>query len=563
MMFRRRLQFTSNWNYYLSNVFGGRHEFKFGFDNGYTPEDVTTTRVDNVNLTFRSGTGGGCTAPPCAGNVTIFNSPLTVKRAVMNTAVYGQDSFAVGRLNLVAGIRWERIEGFIPPQTHPSSEYFPVGLVIPLTPPVTLGTGEVLTQYVVPESFNRVDNAPLWKNWAPRVSGAYDLFGTGRTILKASVGKYFDQVGTGTPGPNPNGTVSQTYGWTDSDGDFVFDKGNAVWNGTRYVGGEFGTGTFTTSIPNINTFDDKRRRTYRVEATAGVDHELAPGLALQSTYIYRREYDPYVSVEANIADWPNLFTQVQVTEPGRDGQTGTADDGVLTVYSQKPGTVLSSSNINDDRLGVHYHGLEFTGTKRYANGLAFLAGYTYSHETQELVSLNNPNNAYVNANGISGGRRHNFKASGSYMFPHRITFGANFRISSGRPFTRTVQIPGCSATVTTNCVNQGNTTVNAEPRGSFELPALATLDLRAGRIFNLQGQRFELSMDVYNVTNSNVVFNVRSGTGTTNVRYANDPTQPVTPIPTFNSPTGILGPRIIRFNVTYWFGLGTSQAGRR
>ena len=38
LMFRRRLQFTSNWNYYLPEFLGGRHEFKFGFDHGYTPE---------------------------------------------------------------------------------------------------------------------------------------------------------------------------------------------------------------------------------------------------------------------------------------------------------------------------------------------------------------------------------------------------------------------------------------------------------------------------------------------------------------------------------------------
>ncbi len=562
LMFRRRLQFTSNWNYYLPNLFGGRHEFKFGFDNGYTPEDVTQKRVDNVNLTFRSQTGGGCSVPPCAGNVTIFNSPVFIKRAVNNTAIYAQDSFGVGRLTLIAGIRWERVEGFLPEQVHPSSEYFPSGTVISGLN-VTLNTGGVLTQYVVPDTFARVDNAPLWKNWAPRVSGTYDLFGTGKTVLKASLGKYFDQIGTGTPGPNPNGTVSQTYGWTDLNGDLVFQKGNAVWNGLRYVGGEFGSGTFTTSIPNPNPFDRNRRRTWRLEATAGVDHEVAPGLGVSATFIHRKEYDPYGTVEANVEDWPNLFTQIQVTEPGRDGLTGTADDRILTVYTQNPGSTLVSNSVNDSRLGVRYNGIELLGNKRYANGLAFLAGYTYSREKVDLLSLANPNAAYVNAAGTSGGRRHNFKAIGSYVFPYRITFGVNFRISSGLPITRTVSISGCSATITTNCLNQGSTTVNAEPRGSVELPALSTLDLRAGRIFNLQGQRFEISMDVYNLTNANTVFSVRQGTGQTNIRYANDPTQPVTTIPTFMSPTGILGPRIIRFNVTYWFGLGSSAAGRR
>lgn len=564
MMYRRRLQFTSNWNYYVSNLMGGRHEFRFGFDNGYTPEDVDTTRVDDVNLTFRSGPGGGCTAAtaPCAGNVTIFNSPIQVKRAVNNTAIYGQDAFAIGRLNLVAGIRWERVEGFLPEQVKPTSKYFTPGTLIQGLN-VTLNTGGVLTEYLVPESFARVDNAPLWKNWAPRISGAYDLTGTGRTVLKASVGKYLDQIGTGTPGPNPNGTVSQAYTWLDSNRDLTFQDAGAVWNGTRYVGGEFGA-LNSTSIPNPNPFDQNRRRTWRMEGTAGLDHELAPGLGISATYIYRREYDTYVNVESNVANWDNMYTQIQVREPGRDGVSNTSDDQTLTVYNQNPGVTLVTNQVNDDRVGVTYNGLEFVGNKRYANGLTFLAGYTYSHEYQELPSLANPNAAYVNASGTSGGRRHNFKAIGSYMFPYRITFGVNFRISSGLPITRGYTIPTCSATVLVDCVLQsGGTGVNAEPRGEVELPSLATLDMRAGRIFNLQGQRIELSMDVYNVTNANTTYSVRTGTGTTNVRYANDATQPQTAIPTFMSPTGVLGPRIIRFNITYWFGTGTSSAGRR
>ena len=120
--------------------------------------------------------------------------------------------------------------------------------------------------------------------------------------------------------------------------------------------------------------------------------------------------------------------------------------------------------------------------------------------------------------------------------------------------------------MTTNCLSQGGnngTSINAEPRGTVELAALSTLDMRAGRIFNLQGQRIEVSMDVYNVTNANTTYSVRQGTGLTNVRYANDATQPQTQIATFMSPTGVLGPRIIRFNITYWFGTGTSSAGRR
>ena len=59
-------------------------------------------------------------------------------------------------------------------------------------------------------------------------------------------------------------------------------------------------------------------------------------------------------------------------------------------------------------------------------------------------------------------------------------------------------------------------------------------------------------MDVYNLANSNAVFNVRTGTGLQTV--TDFTTGQSVQIPQFNSPIGVLGPRIIRIGVTYKFG---------
>src|SRR5262249_41769966 len=114
IMYRRRAEFVSNWQYYQPDLLFRRHEFKGGFANGYTPETVDTLRVDDVNLTFRS------LPTPTASTVQIFNTPLHQDRAVMSTAFYGQDSYTRGRLNVIGGIRWERIEGYLPAQTDPT-----------------------------------------------------------------------------------------------------------------------------------------------------------------------------------------------------------------------------------------------------------------------------------------------------------------------------------------------------------------------------------------------------------------------------------------------------------
>jgi hypothetical protein len=552
IMFRRRLEVSSNWEYTVPRFLFGRHQFRGGFNNSYTPEDVTTERVDNVNLTFRSfATAANQPAGPV--QVTVFNSPIFVKRAVMNTAFYVQDSYSIGRLTAIAGIRWERVEGYLPEQVHPSSEYFPSGTVINGLN-VALNTGGRLTQYVVPDTFAEVRNAPLWKNWAPRVSGTYDLTGQGTTILKFSAGKYLDQIGTGTPGPNPNGTVSQRYTWNDINNDLVFQRGNAVWDGFKYVGGEFGAlANNGTTIPNPNPFDTLRERTYRNEITAGVDHELFAGVRLSSTYIYRVEKYTYGSVDLSMELWPTAYSPVEVIDPGEDGRNGTGDDNRVMAFNLNQGVTTNPRNVNDDRLGVHYHGLETTVTKRYSNGFVLTGGYTYAHQTVDQTSLANPN-ALINSEGESGGRRHLFKMSGSYMFPYDILFGANLRMQSGLPTTRTFTVAACTATVTTNCLSQGQTTILAETRGSTRLDGLYTIDVRAGRMFRFGSNRVELSVDAYNLTNANTVYAIRTGSSLTNIRVNGDPNEPITQIPTYNSPSGVLGPRIFRFNVTYWFG---------
>ena len=539
LMFRRRAQIVSNFQYYLPQLLGGRHEFKAGFDNGYTPEDVDTTRVDDVNLTITS-TGGPSTAK--ANTVQIFNSPLHVERAVMSTALYGQDSYSIGRLTVIGGLRWERIEGYLPAQVTPASQYFPNGLVFK---GVTINN--VVQDYTVQKSFPAVHQDPLWHNWGPRVSGTLDLTGKGKTVAKASWGRYLDQINTGTP-PNPNANINEVYAWNDLNGDFLFQPGGATWDGLKYVGGEFGALQQTNNLA-VAVFDKTLRRPYRNETMVGIDHELFPNILLSVSYFHTREHDSQGSVDQNIDLWPSLFTPITLTDPGRDGVTGTADDQQLTVYNQnQAGTVTSPKTINDDRLAQRYNGLDIVVNRRYSNGWQLLGGYTYSHTKVDVTSISSPNNAFVNAAGESGGRRHNFKVSGSYDLPHDILFGFGFRLNSGLPITRTWAIPAA-------LLRQGAITVNAEPRGSVELPWLPTLDMRAGRRFRLGGSKqIELSVDAYNLTNANTTFAVRTNTGLSSIRVAGDPTAPLTTIASFLSPTSVLSPRVVRLNVTYKFG---------
>jgi hypothetical protein len=535
IMFRRRVQFIANANYFLPEFLGGRHELKAGFDNGFTPETVDTTRVDDVNLTMTSA------GTPRAASVQIFNTPLQQKRAVNSTAFYLQDSYSIGRLTAVGGIRWERIEGYLPAQDAPASRFFPDGLVFR-----NVSINGVTQDFTVRKSFDSVRQNPLWHNFGPRGAVTYDITGSGKTVAKFSYGKYLDQINTGTP-PNPNASINQTYAWNDSNGDFIFQPGNFTWTGQSYVGGEFGTLQQTSNLA-IAVFDPTVRRAHRNELTVSVDHELIPELLLSVSYLRTRERDITGMVDQNIELWPSLYTPVDFIESGRDGILGTADDKPITLYNQNStGTISSPRNVNDDRLAQRYDGVDITATKRFSRGWTLLGGYTYSRTRVDLTSLANPNTAFVNAAGESGGRRHNLKSSAAVELPWSITAGMNFRLQSGLPITRTLTTPAA-------LLRQGAITVNAEPRGSVELDWLPTLDLRGGRFFKVGRNRFELSVDFYNVTNANTVYGVRTNTGLSSIRVDGDPSAPVTTISSFLSPTQLLAPRVVRFNVSFEFG---------
>jgi hypothetical protein len=532
VMFRERFQFSSNWQYYIPEFAGGRHEIRAGFDNAYTPDSVDTYRNDEVQLTYRSQPSG--TTAAGSAQVIFANTPLHQERAVMNTALYVQDSYSRGNLTLVGGIRWERVEGWVPAQSSPASPWFPEGMQIPVR---ILGQD---TTYTVQRTFDEVREAPLWYHVGPRFNAIYDLGGEGRTALRFSAARYYDQIGTGTPGSiNPNGLVTQTFGWNDQNGDLVFQNGEQ-------------TGTPTTALPGFAVLDFVGqttldvKRPYRNEFTVGVDRELIPNLRLSATWIQRKEYDPLTDIEIGIPF--DYYDPVQRPDVGRDGLAGTSDDGVITVYNMRLPSIPSVTILgNDDRVAQKYRGLDVTATKRYSNNWTMIAGYTWSRTEVDTTSVTSPN-AFVNSEGRPGiDRAHNFKLTGSYLLPYDVLIGGNFRAMSGEPITRTLAIPGLNQNPT------GNTTVLAEPRGSDTLPALYTVDLRVGKVFRVRGHEFQADMDLYNLTNENTVYSVRTNTGRTSVRYAADPNAELVTFPMYKSPTNVLGPRIVRFNVSYKF----------
>ena len=514
---RNRYQANATAQYFVDSFLGARHEFKFGFDHAHAPVENRATRIDDVEPVYSSATG-------LAQNVTLFATPFFTQTAVDVTALYAQDSFSVKRLTVTAGVRWERLEGYLPEQSSPTSRFFPN-----------------LTR-----SFPERPDVVNWKTAGPRLSAAYDLLGNGKTALKAAVGRYYYVIGAGggiLEGVNPNATYSETYNWNDLNSDRRFQSGEQT-----------GNPVINRVDPTTISIDPNYRRPYTDEFTGGIDHELFPALRLSAIFTHRLERNPQAT--SNPA---NPFDTFLTTRPdaGRDGVLGTGDDGVFQFYDRKS-TVLNQTYFTNDRsYRQTYNGLEITATKRMSNRWQMLAGYTYARSRVEGLSVNiNPNTLInvtgplagqnTNFNGQIGDRPHQFKVTGTYVLPfYDIGLAANLNALSGIPITRQVAV---AQTV------GGVSTVNVEPLGSYRLPSRTTGDVRVFKTARLGGAReIEASVDFHNVTNINTFWDARTLGGTINLRQNGDSTGAINTLPQFGSPAQVYSPRNIRFNVAFRF----------
>ena len=133
----------------------------------------------------------------CRRQITQWAQPLLYQvRTRADLGLYAQDKWTIRRLTLNYGLRFEYYNGYVPETSLPAGRF--------------VGVRELPA----------VNGLPEWTDLNPRVGGSYDLFGNGRTALKASIGRYVGKMATtigvlGNPLSTSVNSVNRT--WTDSE----------------------------------------------------------------------------------------------------------------------------------------------------------------------------------------------------------------------------------------------------------------------------------------------------------------------------------------------------------
>ena len=502
------IAFAEGVSYYKSNLWGAAHTLKFGVDSSVNHNGYNYTVNNGINAIY-DGTKQGDQVIEQPSEVIAYNTPVDVRSIYHETALYAQDSVTLKRkLTLNLGVRYDHFNTFYPKQTSPAAT-FP----------------DLFTQRTFAQSPNIAD----WNTVRPRLGVAYDLTGAGRSVLRAYFGQFDVLEGAELAEQiNPNGLSTQTYKWTDLNGDGVPEQNE--WDSPANLV-LAGGGAVTTVDPNL-------KRPYSNQVNVGYEQQVG-SLMLGANYYFRNIKNEYA--ERNLAAPASDYTSTTVDDSGNP-LVNSVTGQPITLYNLNPAEVGLSNylitNISDLNTN-HYNGLELTAQKRMSHGWQLLAGYTLQKQQGTYRrgltdDFNNPNNNINRTNAILNyDATQMFKVLGNYTAPKSINLGINFQHYTGYPLDPNNGPP----TAVFENLNQGQVSVVGEQIGKIRLPNVNILNFRISRPTHL-GDRFSLEpvADLFNVTDANTV---------------------ISEVPTggasFRRPTNQLNPFIARFAMRFSF----------
>ena len=267
----------------------GTHAYKLGMQIEEAVSDVGTYVQGDVNYTFRSGV---------PTQVTQYATPYrAIDRTRADMGVYFQDQWAIRRLTLNYGMRFDYFNGHVDANhvAAPASGWVPA------------------------RDFAAVSGVPAWKDINPRFGASYDLFGDGKTALKVSIGRYVAKTGTAVAGANnPISTSvnSVTRTWTDINGNYIPDC-DLNNRGTNGECGPMSDANFGGFAPTTHWADDVLRgfgvRNSNWDFDTEVQRQLGPGVSLTAGY-YRNWYGNFTATD-NLLRTPADFDSYCVTAP--------------------------------------------------------------------------------------------------------------------------------------------------------------------------------------------------------------------------------------------------------
>jgi hypothetical protein len=241
----------------------GSHAFKTGFQLEEHVLNQDTTFNESVCYTFLRGV---------PSSITEWTQPQLIKaRTRAQLGVYAQDKWTIKRLTLNYGLRLEYFNGYVKA--------------------IDLPAGRLAGARQYPQ----VNCLPCWTDLDPRVGVSYDLFGTGRTALKTSLGRYVGKTATDIEilgSPSFTSVNTATRSWRDANGNYVPDCDLTITAANGECGPlsnvNFGKVNPSATIYDKNLLNGFGVRDYLWDYTAEAVPQYRCGIT--TTFLYERNW---------------------------------------------------------------------------------------------------------------------------------------------------------------------------------------------------------------------------------------------------------------------------------
>jgi hypothetical protein len=525
----------------------GSHNFKTGVNLQQGVTEVEAAVVQNRSYTFRGSTP--TTAVPNA--VTLYANPFFQKEKLNALlGLYVQDRWTLNRLTLNLGVRFEYANAEIVAHDLPAGEF------------------------VGARRFDAIKNVPDWTDLNPRIGAAYDLFGNGRTAIRASIGRYVADTSTEVAQSiNPifaNATTNRA--WNDSTfpvgdprrGNFVpdCDLRNPLANGEcgAWTNQNFGT-------PNIRArYADSvvtgfGNRVSLWDLSTEVQQELGGKASVRVGYY--RNWDGNLTLTDNLAVAPADFDQFCVTAPLDSRLPGGGGNQICGLYDLRANRLGQINNLvrHASDFGEYTRVSDFFAVNlasRIGNGIQLGGGIDTGRTVSDrCVVVDSPAQSVFDVTNPAAPSycrietpfkaQTQIKVFGAYPLPYDFLVSAVLQNLSGPQILALWAAPNSEVTSTlgrnlgvcptaTGACTATVAVPLVKPQTLFE-DRRTQLDFRVSRRFRF-GSRYSLdaSLDVYNLTNNSSVISLSNTFG-----------------PTWQQPTAVLDARMLQINARFNF----------
>jgi hypothetical protein len=492
----------------------GSHALKAGVEasSGQGPNGAWNWFTGDVTLTYNNGVPQGVT----------LRIPRQQSDGYSDLQLFVQDRWTIRRATITSGLRYDYFVGRVNDSTLPPSRWNA-------------------------EQFFPGFEVQHWKDVSPRLGIAYDLFGDGKTALKASIARYVAPESNGTSqANNPQTTIGRTDArtWRDLNGDFSIYNvdGSVQWEELGPTSNaNFGRSIPTTATRDPRTLEGWSARGATVEWQVIAQHELTSRVGVHGGY-YLRYLGNQTAIDNTLVTAADFTGPFCISTPAHQDLPGGGGYPLCGLYDITPaarGRVQNHTTFARDFGGIvdRYQGVDLGMSARFG-GEAFVNGGINMQrrllDTCRTDTIDSPEAQFCRT---VTPYRPDFKLSGLYTLPWALQISGLYQVSPGPQITATWNAPNALiAPALGRNLSAGATatkSVQLIQPGTLYGDAHTQLDVRLSRRFRLGRFRVRADANLYNVFNNDWVSAVNTTFSTTASNA-------------FMRPTGVLQGRLFK-----------------